>query len=460
MLGFNGISVTPISALQDVAPEFGWFGQFQQPVIARIALAVLISAPVFVPQPPATAAETAIEFGWYWKFADTAARTTKPPTDGFRIGFSSLDQPFGWFENFDYPSRKPSQGVFRDGISWSPQATFSLTATPSELGWLAPADIRKSNRPPAVLDSGYRIGFPAAETPFGWFGSFATPVTHKATAALGNAFTSGYSQIPAETTAEFGWAFCFDVPRVRPIPVSRDGFAIGYAQDQIPVPVPFGWFKGFDSQSLQKPSVALRDGIKSPLYGHIAAQIQIGWLRSSDAPADRNRPRVLSAGVAWAPQVIADAVVAPPEFGWYRQFGKPNSVIGKPNSVLNVAFSGVYPPFAPSLGWYGQFDRLGSKSSRGTTALHNGITGPLTAPAPVVTGTGFGWFSSWPVTIKVLGFTRLAAKLAHVPRDVGGTVYTPIDYKVFERVTGKADGYDILGHGSGASIIGRDDGGN
>ena len=215
MLGFHGISVTPISALEEAGgappaiPDFGWFKARATAKVAGVLIAALVSHQAWVPQAPAVAADEP-NFGWFKQRPEvklqTVARTSVSRATFVAPPHVTAPVNFGWFTP-QKPGKVQAANAAQQRPAWTPQQPSSLVATPSDLGWLGKQSPAKIQGPSISAPARAFIAPPEVTQPysFGWFVQ-AKPVKVKgATPVLARLGRVPQVIAAADTAPNFGW---------------------------------------------------------------------------------------------------------------------------------------------------------------------------------------------------------------------------------------------------------------
>ncbi len=280
-----------------------------------------------------------------------------------------------------------------NGFAWSPQATFSLTATPRTLNW-------QRSWPLSLAASG-KIAGSIAWSPQSTFSLTATPKQF----AFHTPFPPLYQKPPRSRTdndfawnsqarfsltgtpTQFGWNRSWELAKVPPTLI---GGAIAWAPSTSP-PILFGWFDFFDLPKQQGRSLSLGSTVSGLPPTGLGA---FDWYKQYEVV---RQPTYSLRGNTVIPALIPTSV---PSFDWYRPYElvKPLAYTLRGEVTPIIA-----PPVAPqptSLAWLQQF-------GQGLQAKGN-ITGGNIAwfPQDVGPSPSLGWFTAFPtLSAKLQGLS-------------------------------------------------------
>ena len=417
----NVIAWTPQAtfSLTGTPTQFGWQQSFDTPK-TKLPAQELVTRAAWSTQQTFSLTGTPTQLGFVnpdsAKFARPNNRVTLD--SAFAIGTQITPATFGWYGQFDLPKAPVQTG--KNSSAWTPQATFSLTGTPTQLGFLSP-DSARQPQANNLADLKNVIAGPVypyaavAQTLFsGWM-----VAAQQQPQALNNTDKSVFAWLPqtitslASTPAQFGWQQAFDTPKTK-LPaqelVTRSAWTAQQTFSLTGTSAQFGFYNQFELLKAALSSITAHD---APT--HVAAQTEypitdpyIGWpvqeLNFAKAPSqvDKNV-------IAWVPQQTFSLTGTPTQFGWQQSF---SALVAQPARKTENNFQFGFTTQAPILGWFTGFSS--TPPAKVSPDLRNTIAYAVNQPAVVQT-----LFSGWMTT------NQPAAKPVRTQEAFNTTVWAP-----------------------------------
>lgn len=336
--------------------------------LSRLAAPIISGAIAWAPQPisaPATQTPSDLDFVQPFNTSQLPAVRAAPQPAWTPQPFSA--PAFRWSVRAQ-PVTAPKIAA-AGPIAWTPQASFSLVATPDDLGWQSSiAPIQAAKLVPAGPINWSPRPFDAL--PFGWFKS---------------------SGLPSKPD--------------KPNPAGAVSWATQALSTAAVTPAPLEWYRQFNTarapQAVGAPQVSWIPAVILPLA---ATPGPLEWLQP--AKPQGLAGLVAAPAVRWTPQGFTD-----PAFGWYVPTTTRGTLPGLRSPGQSPAFvtPPVTPAVAPSFGWFNPVAPQQQAKPR-EAAKHAWAPQPLVV---TVTLPPIGWLRQTPIV--QLPQIRSAGPVKYVP---------------------------------------------